>query len=113
VHYQPQVRVDTGAVTGVEALIRWPQKDGTCIEPNDFIPVAEQRGLIRTIGAWVLREACRQNARGSCGAADVPVAVNLVAIQFRQKDFVATWSRCSRRPGSRRSTSPSSSPRAC
>ena len=60
-HYQPQVRVDTGAVIGVEALIRWPQKDGTWIEPNDFIPVAEQRGLIRSIGNWVLREACQQN----------------------------------------------------
>src|SRR5262249_10146854 len=78
VHYQPQVRVDTGAVTGVEALIRWPQKGGGWIEPNDFIPVAEQRGLIRVIGKWVLREACRQNrAWQDAGLAPVPVAVNL------------------------------------
>jgi len=90
IHYQPQVRVDTGAVTGVEALIRWPQKDGSWIEPNDFIPVAEQRGLIRTIGKWVLREACRQNrAWQLAGLAPIPVAVNLSSVQFRQKDFVA------------------------
>jgi diguanylate cyclase (GGDEF)-like protein/PAS domain S-box-containing protein len=89
IHYQPQVRVDTGAVTGVEALIRWPQKDGGWIEPNDFIPVAEQRGLIRTIGKWVLREACRQNVEWQkAGLAPLPVAVNLSSVQFRQKDFV-------------------------
>ena len=88
-HYQPQMRVDTGAITGVEALIRWPQKDGKWIEPNDFIPVAEQRGLIRTIGKWVLREACRQNvAWQKAGLAPLPVAVNLSSVQFRQKDFV-------------------------
>jgi diguanylate cyclase (GGDEF)-like protein/PAS domain S-box-containing protein len=89
VHYQPQMRVDTGAITGVEALIRWPQKDGTWIEPNDFIPVAQQRGLIRGIGKWVLREACRQNvAWQKAGLAPLPVAVNLSSVQFRQRDFV-------------------------
>jgi len=89
-HYQPQVRVDSGAVTGVEALIRWQQKDGTWIEPNEFIPVAEQRGLIRTIGAWVLREACRQNrAWQLAGAKPLPIAVNLSTIQFRQKNLLA------------------------
>jgi diguanylate cyclase (GGDEF)-like protein/PAS domain S-box-containing protein len=88
-HYQPQVRVDDGAVIGVEALIRWPQKDGQWIEPNEFIPVAEQRGLIRTIGRWVLREACRQNrAWQDAGLAPLPVAVNLSPVEFRQKDFV-------------------------
>jgi len=89
VHYQPQVRVADGEITGVEALIRWPQKDGSWIEPNDFIPVAEQRGLIRTIGNWVLREACRQNvAWQKEGLAPLPVAVNLSSVQFRQRDFV-------------------------
>ena len=89
-HYQPQVRVSDGAVIGVEALIRWPQTDGHWIEPNEFIPVAEQRGLIRTIGRWVLREACRQNkAWQDAGIAPLPVAVNLSSIEFRQKDFAA------------------------
>jgi diguanylate cyclase (GGDEF)-like protein/PAS domain S-box-containing protein len=87
-HYQPQVRVDTGKVIGVEALIRWPQKDAPWIEPTDFIPVAEQRGLIRTIGRWVLREACRQNVQWQKeGLEPIPVAVNLSPIEFRQKDF--------------------------
>jgi diguanylate cyclase (GGDEF)-like protein/PAS domain S-box-containing protein len=89
VHYQPQVRVADGAVIGVEALIRWPQVDGHWIEPNEFIPVAERRGLIRTIGHWVLREACRQNrAWQDAGLAPLPMAVNLSPIEFRQRDFV-------------------------
>ena len=89
-HYQPQLRVGTREVTGLEALIRWPQKDGGWIEPNEFIPVAEQRGLIRGIGSWVLREACRQNrAWQDAGLPCVPVAVNLSAVQFRQKNLAA------------------------
>jgi diguanylate cyclase (GGDEF)-like protein/PAS domain S-box-containing protein len=88
-HYQPQMRVDTGALTGVEALIRWPQKEGPWIEPNEFIPVAEQRGLIRPIGSWVLREACEQNRQWQrAGLPHVPVAVNLSAVQFRQRNLL-------------------------
>jgi EAL domain-containing protein (putative c-di-GMP-specific phosphodiesterase class I) len=84
------VRTATGEVIGVEALLRWPQKDGGFIEPGEFIPVAEQRGLIRTIGAWVLRQACRQNkAWQHAGLPHVPVAVNLSSIEFRQKNFAA------------------------
>ncbi|MBL0141779.1 MAG: EAL domain-containing protein [Betaproteobacteria bacterium] len=90
IHYQPQVRVDTGRVVGVEALIRWPQGDGSVVMPNDFIPVAEQRGLIMPIGGWVLRNACRQNRLWQdSGLPRVPVVVNLAAIQFRQKNLVA------------------------
>jgi diguanylate cyclase (GGDEF)-like protein/PAS domain S-box-containing protein len=88
-HYQPQQRIDTGAVTGFEALIRWPQADGTWIEPIEFIPIAESRALIMPIGAWVLGQACRQNrAWQREGLPKVPVAVNLSLIQFRQKRFV-------------------------
>ena len=73
----------------MEALIRWPQGDGGVVMPNDFIPVAEQRGLIMPIGAWVLREACRQNRLWQLsGLPRVPVAVNLSAIQFKQKNLV-------------------------
>jgi diguanylate cyclase (GGDEF)-like protein/PAS domain S-box-containing protein len=89
-HYQPQVRADTGEVIGVEALIRWPQKDGSWIEPNQFLPVAEQRGLIRSIGHWVLQQACRQNkAWQRAGLPKIPIAVNLSSIEFRQKDLVS------------------------
>ena len=89
-HYQPQMRVDNGNLTGIEALIRWPQKDGSWIEPNDFIPVAEQRGLIRPIGSWVLRQACLQNREWQrAGLPHVPIAVNLSAVQFRQKNLLA------------------------
>ena len=88
-HYQPQVRVDTGRLVGLEALVRWPQPDGATVMPNDFIPVAEQRGLIMPIGAWVLRAACRQNRLWqNAGLPKVPVAVNLSAIQFKQRNFV-------------------------
>ena len=88
-HYQPQMRMDSGEVTGIEALIRWPQPDAEWIAPNDFLPVAEQRGLIRAIGSWVLREACRQNrAWQDEGLPRLPVAVNLSTAQFRQKNFV-------------------------
>jgi diguanylate cyclase (GGDEF)-like protein/PAS domain S-box-containing protein len=87
-HYQPQVRVTDGAVIGVEALIRWPQQGGDWIEPSEFIPVAEQRGLVTTIGRWVVREACRQaKAWQDQGLAPLPVAVNLSPIEFRQRDF--------------------------
>ncbi len=89
VHYQPQLRMDTGELVGLEALIRWPQADGTWIEPSRFIPVAEHRGLIRPIGSWVLREACRQNREWQdAGLAPVPVAVNLSAVQFRQRNLL-------------------------
>lgn len=88
-HYQPQVRVDTGRLVGIEALIRWPQKEGPTVMPNDFIPIAEQRGLIMPIGSWVLRQACRQNRMWQLsGLPKIPVAVNLSAIQFKQKNLV-------------------------
>lgn len=88
-HYQPQVRVADGRPVGLEALIRWPQRDGAMVMPNDFIPVAEQRGLVMPIGAWVLRQACRQNRMWQlAGLPPLPVAVNLSAIQFKQRNLV-------------------------
>ena len=89
-HYQPQVRVDGGRLIGIEALVRWPQPDGTMVMPNDFIPVAEQRGLIVPIGEWVMRAACRQNRLWqNAGLPKASVAVNLSAIQFKQRNLVA------------------------
>jgi diguanylate cyclase (GGDEF)-like protein/PAS domain S-box-containing protein len=93
-HYQPAVRVRDQALTGVEALIRWPRHDGTLAGPDEFIPVAEQRGLIIPIGMWVLNEACRQNkAWQDAGLPKVPVGINLSALQFRQKSLVSEVAR--------------------
>ncbi len=82
--YQPKMDIRSGRICGVEALIRWPQPDGTYIAPDDFIPLAESSGVIADIGHWVLQEACeacmrwRQQGHGSVG-----VAVNLSYVQFR------------------------------
>ncbi len=93
-HYQPQVRVDNGQLHSFEALVRWQHPDRGLVGPDDFIGLAESRGLITPIGRWVLREACRQlKAWHDEGLPRVPVAVNLSAIEFRQRDVVADIAR--------------------
>ncbi|GBG01412.1 hypothetical protein AZSI13_07390 [Azospira sp. I13] len=92
--YQPQVEIRSGRVIGAEALIRWQREEGF-VSPADFIPLAEETGCILEIGDWVLREACRQQqvwdeAWPARGLRPVPVAVNLSALQFRQKLFRET-----------------------
>nr|HEV7954006.1 EAL domain-containing protein [Candidatus Acidoferrales bacterium] len=88
-HYQPKIDLGTGAVTGVEALLRWKHPERGFIPPAQFIPIAEDTGLIVPIGQWVLREACRQSrAWLDSGFAPVPMAVNISAVEFRSKDFV-------------------------
>ncbi|MDB5961459.1 MAG: hypothetical protein JWP59_2753, partial [Massilia sp.] len=93
-HYQPKVDVASGKVVAMEALVRWRCPERGLVPPNDFIAVSEEIGLIIPLGAWVLREACRQNrAWQLAGLPHMRVAVNLSAYQFRQKDlpeFVAT-----------------------
>lgn len=87
--YQPQVDMASGTMTGAEALIRWLDPDLGLISPAQFIPVAEECGLIVPIGRWVLREACRQvKAWLAAGLDAVPVAVNVSALEFRDKDFL-------------------------
>lgn len=87
-HYQPQVHMASGALVGVEALLRWRRKDGSWIPPARFIPVAEECGLIQQLGAWVLEEACRQRQEWTRqGMGSFPVAVNFSALQFRQPDL--------------------------
>ena len=87
-HYQPQVEISTGRITGAEALIRWQHPERGLVPPGQFISIAEERGLIADIGDWVLRETCRQNKEWqSAGLPFVAVAVNLSAIQFRQHDL--------------------------
>ena len=82
-HYQPQVALDTGRVCGTEALLRWHCPQLGPVSPADFIPLAEDTGLILSIGAWVIETACRQNrAWQDAGLAPLPVAVNVSARQF-------------------------------
>ena len=88
-HYQPQIEVSTGRLTGFEALVRWQHPERGLLGPDEFIPLAESRGLVTPIGRWVLREACRQiKAWQDEGLARVPVAVNVSAMEFRQRDLV-------------------------
>jgi diguanylate cyclase (GGDEF)-like protein/PAS domain S-box-containing protein len=88
-HYQPKVKLATGEVTGVEAFIRWQQPDRGLVPPSQFIPVAEDCGLIHQIGRWVLREACRQAREWQeAGLPPLPIAVNVSAVEFRDKRFV-------------------------
>ena len=89
-HYQPKVDLKTGAVIGVEALIRWRHPVRGLVPPAHFIPIAEECGLIVEIGHWVLREACRQNrAWQDAGLPPIRLAVNISAVELRAKDFVA------------------------
>lgn len=88
-YYQPKVNLASGHITGAEALIRWHHPQRGMVEPDQFITVAEDSGLITGIGRWVLREACRQarlwhDSGRLCGR----VAVNISAAEFRQGDFV-------------------------
>lgn len=88
-HYQPQVDIGTGSITGIEALIRWQHPENGLVPPGSFIHIAEDSGLIVPIGEWVLRTACRQNRDWQkAGLPAVPMAVNLAAIQFRQENLL-------------------------
>jgi diguanylate cyclase (GGDEF)-like protein len=87
-HYQPQVDLTNGRIVGAEALLRWKSRDGL-ISPAEFIPLAEETGLIVPIGEWVLEAACLQAvAWYQAGASSIRVAVNLSARQFVQQDMV-------------------------
>src|SRR3989344_3113922 len=88
-HYQPQVEIATAQIIGVESLLRWTSPDLGAVSPAEFIPLAEETGLIIPIGAWVLREACAQNRTWSKLGLALRVAVNISGIQFRQPGFVA------------------------
>ena len=88
-HYQPKINLETGTISGVEALVRWQHPQRGLILPEQFVWIAEDCGLIVPIGAWVLREACRQaRTWQDAGLPPIPVAVNISAVQFRHKDFL-------------------------
>ncbi len=87
--YQPTLDLRSGAVIGVEALLRWPQADGSEIPPLVFLPIAESTGLIHDLGAWVLREVLRQHrAWVAEGLPPIAVTVNVSARQFRHQSFL-------------------------
>lgn len=98
--YQPQVDLRTGSISGVEALLRWRTEDGVVVGPDEFIPVAEESGLIVPIGEWVLHQACRDVAALRAGGfPDMIVAVNFSTRQFGEPDFVARIGRALRVAG--------------
>ena len=90
-HYQPKVELASGAIYGIEALLRWAHPQRGLVSPAEFIPVLEDTGLIVPVGEWVTREACRQiRAWQDSGLKVPPVAVNLSARQFQQKNLEKT-----------------------
>ncbi|WP_395066440.1 EAL domain-containing protein [Paraburkholderia silvatlantica] len=87
-HYQPQVEIESGRIIGMEALVRWRDPEVGLVSPAQFIPVAEESGLIGPLSDWVLREACRQNrAWQLAGLPPVRVSVNFSAKTFHQRDI--------------------------
>ena len=93
-HYQPQVHMASGTLVGMEALVRWRHPEQGMVSPGDFIPLAEDSGLILPIGVWVLRTACAQNrAWQEMGLPPIRVSVNISARQFRQIELVRTVER--------------------
>ena len=89
--YQPKVDLDTGRTVGAEALIRWHPEPGEVVSPVDFIPIAEELGLILPIGDWVLQEACRQmRCWADQGLPTLPVSINVSMKSLRDPGFVMT-----------------------
>ena len=90
-HFQPQIELSTGQLVGAEALLRWNHPELGSVPPSDFIPVAEECGLIVPMGEWVLHEACRQAATWQTpGQLPLSVAVNISAVQFTRGDLEHT-----------------------
>ena len=86
-HYQPLIDLETATMTGVEALIRWPDPRGGLVLPGEFIPLAEEMGLIEAIGAWVVEEVCRQDAVWRAEGLELEIAFNLSPRQLWQEDL--------------------------
>ncbi|MBC8212184.1 MAG: EAL domain-containing protein [Gammaproteobacteria bacterium] len=88
-HYQPQVSAINGEVIGLEALVRWQHDESGLVPPGDFIPIAEECGLIHPIGDWVLETACHQARKWQkAGLPAIRMSVNLSSHQFHQKNFI-------------------------
>ena len=90
-HYQPKLNLATGAISGLEALIRWNDPENEIIAPGDFIPLLEETGMILEVGAWAIRQALADYRQWRSQLSQPPrIAVNVSAIQLRQPDFVDT-----------------------
>ena len=87
-HYQPLIELTTGEMFGVEALIRWPEPSGGLVQPGEFIPLAEEMGLIEAIGDWVLEEICRQDAMWRAEGLTLEMGFNLSPRQLWQPELV-------------------------
>ena len=93
VHYQPIVEIATGRIVGAEALVRW-KRDDVIVQPDDFIPIAEECNLVIPLGEWVMRTACDQMKRWhAAGHDDLRIAVNLSPRQLQQRELVSTVER--------------------
>jgi diguanylate cyclase (GGDEF)-like protein/PAS domain S-box-containing protein len=94
-YYQPIVDLWSGSPTGVEALLRWRHPNRGLLFPQQFVPIAEECGLILPIGRWAMREACRQlRAWQDAGLSPLRVAVNVSAVELRHKDFIEGVRQC-------------------
>jgi diguanylate cyclase (GGDEF)-like protein/PAS domain S-box-containing protein len=90
-YYQPRIDAGSGSVAGVESLVRWNHPQRGLVPPADFIPIAEESGLIVGIGAWIIGEACRQHQHWRrAGIGSVPVSINLSVLQLREPGLCAT-----------------------
>lgn len=100
VHYQPQIEISTGRICGMEALVRWQHPTRGLVSPGDFIPVAEEAGLIEAIDLWVLRTACRQSVEWlRDGLPPLCLAVNISPRYFLRSDLIAKVSEVIRETG--------------
>jgi EAL domain-containing protein (putative c-di-GMP-specific phosphodiesterase class I) len=100
VYYQPKVEISSGTVVGMEALLRWQHPELGMVSPAQFIPIAEETGLIIPIGEYVLREACAQSKRWQeQGLRPIRMAVNLSTVQFRDPDLLKMVTRVLRTTG--------------
>lgn len=98
-HYQPQVELTSGKILGLEALVRWPQANGVLIFPDEFIPLAEETGLIIPLGEWVLLSACQQIQRWLDTGLALRVAVNISAAHLTKGDLAGLVERTLRETG--------------
>jgi len=91
VHYQPKMDIASGRINGMEALVRWQQPNGSIIPPDQFIPLAEETGLIVELGIWIMEQACLQTKKWKEeGLGSLRVSVNLSARQFQDENLVQT-----------------------